>query len=245
MAAFFLGVEFMFWKTWRKPKKPDGPSAFASELRSEGLTYLSHTKLMRLEALFEDLDKERVVGSYAEFGIALGGSGILIAKAAQKRQARFFGFDVFGMIPEPTSEKDDDVSRERYSVIASGQSKGIKGGQYYGYVDDLYSQVCTNFEKHGVAVDGKAISLVKGLFEDTVPHVDLAPLALAHLDCDWYDPVRYCLHHLADVIVEGGAIILDDYHHYDGCKIATDEFLSTHPEFEPDFGENVILRRRK
>ena len=39
------------------------------------------------------------------------------------------------------------------------------------------------------------MSLHKGLFEDTWPMVatKIHQIALAHVDCDWYDPVKYCL----------------------------------------------------
>ena len=70
---------------------------------------------------------------------ALGGTAIVIASALPEG-ARFAGYDVFGMIPPPTSDKDDEKSRARYSVIASGEARGLGGARYYGYEEDLLAK---------------------------------------------------------------------------------------------------------
>jgi len=148
------------------------------------------------------------------------------------------------MIPPPTSEKDDAKSKQRYEVIAAGKSKGIRGDRYYGYRPHLYEEVCASFAHHGVAVDGKQVFLHKGFFETTLPYYDAASVALAHIDCDWYDPVRCCLAAVAERLSVGGAIILDDYHDYGGCRRATDEFLAANSAFELQDGANVLLLKR-
>jgi O-methyltransferase len=217
----------------------------APRLRKAGLTYLSVKKLARIEAEMARLATQGVPGDFLEFGVALGGSAILIARTAGQDQRGFAGFDVFAMIPPPTSEKDDQKSRERYTVISSGRAKGLAGQTYYGYVDDLYTRVCASFAKYGVPVDGAEVALIKGLFEDTWPSRTPRPIAFAHIDCDWYDPVKYCLNAVAEGLAQGGAIVLDDYHDYGGCKQATEEFLTERPDFERVEGENLILRRKR
>ena len=225
--------------------QPKGQASdLALKMRADGLTYLSEQKFARLEQCLTDVERKGVLGDIAEFGIALGGSGIVLARHAQKHDRCFFGFDVFGMIPEPASEKDDAKSKERYETISSGQSKGIRGGAYYGYVDDLYAQVSASFAANQVAVDGKRIHLVKGLFEETVPTADLGKLAFCHLDCDWYDPVHFCLNVVADKLSPGGIILLDDYHDYGGCQTAVDEFRMSRKDFRFEDGRNVILRKQ-
>lgn len=106
---------------------------------------------------------------FFEFGVALGGSAILIASAASRLRRPFFGFDVFGMIPPPLSEMDDAKSKERYETIVGGRASGIGGEVYYGYRDNLYDDVVRAFARRGLHTDGKNISLVKGLFEETLP----------------------------------------------------------------------------
>ena len=214
----------------------------ARAVKSQKLTYLSDAKLLRLEQALRQAAAED--GAFVEFGVALGGSAIMIASAAAGARHRFFGFDVFGLIPPPASGKDDAKSKERYDVIASGQATGIDGDSYYGYRDNLYDDVVKAFQRNGLTVDGRAISLVKGLFEDTLPDTDLGRVAFCHIDCDWYDPVKFCLDHIGPRLTPGGLILLDDYHDYGGCAQATREFLSANPAFVLSDGPNVILKKR-
>jgi O-methyltransferase len=216
----------------------------ARRVRRERLTYLAAPKIVRLERTLKAVAAAGCAGEYLEFGVALGGASILIAGAARRAGRAFAGYDVFGMIPPPTSQNDDTKSLERYQVIATGQSEGLGGDLYYGYRTDLIDQVQQTFSRHGLDVDGRSISLVKGLFEDTLPSRPAAPIAFAHIDCDWYDPVRLCLEHVMPSLFPGGAVIFDDYHDYGGCKVAVDEFLEANPQVVMDDGPNVILSLR-
>jgi asparagine synthase (glutamine-hydrolysing) len=217
-------------------------SRLSRAVKEQKLTYLSDAKLLRLEQALRQAAPAD--GALVEFGVALGGSAIVIANAATAAHQRFLGFDVFGLIPPPASDKDDAHSKERYEVIASGQATGIGGDRYYGYRDDLYDEVVRAFQRNGLAVDGPAISLVKGLFQDTVPATDIGRVAFCHIDCDWYDPVKFCLDWIAARLAPSGLILLDDYHDYGGCARATDEFLAANPDFILRDGPNVIVQRR-
>ena len=206
------------------------------------LTYLSYEKLKRIRrALIETKDR---CGDIVEFGVALGGSGIILARHAGASR-RFLGFDVFGMIPPPTSEKDDIKSKERYEIISSGKSKGIDGDIYYGYKEDLFKEVTDSFARYGVPVDAERVFLYQGLFEATWPTADGAvkSIALAHIDCDWYDPVLFCLNACADKLTEGGILIIDDYNDYGGCRTAVDEFIAKRSDFNFEPGANPFLRK--
>jgi len=206
------------------------------------LTYLPAAKLRCIEQALAETGA--IDGDILEFGVALGGSGILLARAALPSR-RFIGFDVFGTIPPPTSEKDDEKSRRRFATIASGRSGGIGGDLYYGYREDLLGDVVRAFARHGVPVDGECVMLHKGLFEETWPLERVGTIAFAHIDCDWYDPVSYCLSARADRLHPDGIIAIDDYHDYGGCHAAVDEFLASHPDFAFDDGPNPFIRRRR
>ena len=68
------------------------------------------------------------------------------------------------------------------------------------------------------------MSLIKGFVQETM-RLD-RPVALAHIDVDWYEPVMTCLERVFPNLVDGGSIILDDYHDWGGCRKATDEYLA-------------------
>ncbi|UVO49039.1 TylF/MycF family methyltransferase [Sphingomonas sp. SUN019] len=219
-------------------------SPTARRMRREGLTYLRPVKLMRIEAALRRLKKRRVAGDYLEFGVALGGTAALIAPAARRADATFVGLDVFSTIPPPTSEYDDAKSRERYAVIAAGAATGIGGETYYGYRDDLLDHVEHVLADVGAPVDGTNVRLEKGLFEDSWPTLHVDRVAFAHIDCDWHDPVRYCLDAVAPKLSDGGLIVIDDYHDYAGCRIAVDAFLAENPGFRMVPGANPLIERR-
>ena len=220
-------------------------SKLARAVKRQRLTYLSDAKLVRLEESLRATCLPQVRGAFVEFGVALGGSAILIARAAAQADKPFFGFDVFGVIPPPNSDRDDDDSRARYQTIISGKASGIGGDLYYGYRDRLYDEVVQAFQRNNLMVDGRRISLVKGLFQDTWPGAQIDEVAFCHIDCDWHDPVKYCLERVAPRLSSDGIILLDDYHDYGGCANATREFLGSSPEFELLDGPNVVVRRRQ
>ena len=215
--------------------------AVAREVKRRHLTYLSDAKFLSLRHAIREIARN-VPGDFVEYGIALGGSAVYLASETAGRR-RFRGYDVFGMIPAP-GEHDDGPSKERYEVIRSGRSKGIGGDPYYGYEQNLYSRVCATFESFGYPVDGVKVVLHRGLFEQTVRFAPGDQVALAHIDCDWYDPVRLCLERTADVLHRGGFLILDDYNDYGGCRKAVDEFLVADPRFElVRTSPHAVLRR--
>lgn len=202
-------------------------SAVSRAVRRERLTYLTATKLRSLEDCIRGIDAEQVEGRCLELGVALGGSAIVIATLAHPR--RFVGYDVFAQIPAPGA-RDDAKSHERYQVIASGQSRGIGGDAYYGYEPELRNRVIRSFEQHGLKVDGDQIALVQGLFENTLQLEGKGPVALAHIDCDWYEPVKLAIERIYPVLSRGGYLVFDDYLDYGGCRRAVHEFLSAHDD---------------
>ena len=188
----------------------------------EALSYLGRSALGQLNEVATELEARKVPGVFVEAGCALGGSAIVIANA--KRRARpLYVYDVFSMIPPPTSADGDDV-HARYERIRSGQSEGIRGHRYYGYEEDLYGIVKSNFARLGRPVDRHNVHLVKGLFQDTIRLTE--PVALAHIDGDWYESVRTCLERLVPLLVQHGVLVIDDYDAWSGCRRAVDEYFA-------------------
>lgn len=185
------------------------------------LTYLSADALVDLRRASEAVERERLDGVIVEAGTALGGSAIVMASAKSPGRP-MLAFDMFGMIPPPGPRDGDDV-HDRYDEIVRGDSAGIGGDQYYGYRTDLRGDVERAFADHGVPIATNAVTLVQGLYEDTL-HID-APIALAHVDCDWYDSVTCCLERIVPKLVLGGRIVIDDYDAWSGCRDAVDDFV--------------------
>jgi len=205
------------------------------------LTMIPANRLRRLSHAAESALKAEK-GDVLEFGVALGGSAALLARTSKKHGCRFAGFDVFDLHPPP-SENDDEAARARYEVILSGNAEGINGDVYYGYQDALLNRVTTTMKNYGLPVDGKNVSLIKGYFEETWPDFARGPVAFAHIDVSWHDPVRYALEAVAPLLTKSGCIIVNTYDDAVGARKAVDEFLASHRGFRMEAGASAILRR--
>ncbi|HZX14100.1 MAG TPA: TylF/MycF/NovP-related O-methyltransferase [Thermodesulfobacteriota bacterium] len=180
------------------------------------LTVRSYTQLSypRLSNLYEKatyLERERINGSFVECGVCDGGSaGIISSVTRHNKNRHIWLFDSWEGLPEPT---ENDVS-----YIGEPGQRGMALG-YEGKVKELL------FRK--LKLDDNKVHLVKGWFNDTVPphKKDIGKIALLHLDCDWYESVKFCLEELYDNVVKDGFIFIDDYGHWKGCKKAVDEFI--------------------
>jgi asparagine synthase (glutamine-hydrolysing) len=198
-----------------------------ARVREEGLTYLGADDLRTLAALVLDAEASGRRGAIVEAGTARGGSAIVMA-AAKAPERPMKVYDVFGMIPPPSGRDGADV-HERYARIAGGDAKGVGGDVYYGYRDDLYEEVAGSFARLGLPAAEHNVVLIKGLFEDTIELDE--PVALMHLDADWYESTMTCLTRIAPLLAPGGRIVVDDYYTWSGCRTAVDEYLADRDGF--------------
>jgi O-methyltransferase len=196
------------------------------KVRARGLTYLSNSRLISLARHVDAVIAKQPEPLLVEFGVALGGSAILMTHALNEAgKGVFLGYDMFGMIPAP-SPSDEEDARTRYEEIAAGRSLGIKGKGYYGYEPDLLGKVRSSFAEFGLQPDDR-FRLIAGDFRQTfVPPP--RKIDMMHIDCDWHDSVVFCLEAAQKHLRAGGLIFVDDYNDYKGCKTAVDAFVSRH-----------------
>lgn len=191
-------------------------------VHQERLTYLDIGALIDLYRAMQEMERRAIPGKVIEAGCAMGGSALILAKAKSSNRS-FYIYDTFGMIPPPSAQDGEDA-QARYQQIAAGTSEGIRGDLYYGYRTGLWQEVNDNFVRYGFDLAADKIHLVQGLFQDTLV-VD-GPVALAHIDGDWYDSVWVCLERIVPHLVPGGRLIIDDYGDWSGCRRAVDEFFA-------------------
>lgn len=77
----------------------------------------------------------------------------------------------------------------------------------------------------------EAIHLIKGWFQETLKATKAAigpigPIAVLRMDGDFYESTKIVFEELYDQVVAGGAVIIDDYGSFQGCRKATEEFFS-------------------
>jgi len=174
-------------------------------------TMITYPRLSKLYEKATYLERKKINGSFVECGVCKGGSaGIITSVAKHNKNRHIWLFDSWQGLPEPSQ---DDISYRR--------EKGQKG-LCLGYEENVKELL---FKK--LKLSDNNIHLVKGWFNDTIPphKKDIGKIALLHLDCDWYESVKFCLEELYDNVVKDGFIFIDDYGHWEGCKRAVDEFI--------------------
>jgi len=171
-------------------------------------TMLSTLNLYFLQELTRRADRLGVLGDFVECGVYRGGSaGVLGYEAVRSTyQRRLWLYDSFAGMPV-ASRYDDDYSRS------------IEG-KYIG------SETQTRRILQRLRVPKERFSIDVGWFEDTLPKSERFPIALLHVDCDFYNPVKLTLETFYSRVEPLGFIVLNDYGCFQGCRTATDEFLA-------------------
>jgi hypothetical protein len=180
--------------------------------------------MVHQESLVELARQVRVVlthdipGAFVECGAWRGGCSFLMAELLRqsgKDHRRVWMFDSFEGIPAP--QDIDGAAAQRWATDTNGPM----------YFDNL--RVSVEAVEQAAAELGLApyVRAVKGWFQDALVQTreQIGPIALLRIDADWYDSVRCCLDSLFDNVVDGGLVLFDDYHTYDGAAIAVHEFL--------------------
>ena len=184
--------------------------------RVEPYTMMGARRLANLHRSVETIAREEVPGDVVECGVARGGSSALIGMAMARNaqtHRQLWLLDSFEGMPEPSKERDPDYAR---AVQYVGTCRGDEA-EVLGLVRRLAPTVRT------VAVPGR--------YEQTLPATDLPQrVAMLHVDCDWYDPVKLVLHTFWPRMSPRAVVQIDDYFGWDGCRRAVDEFLATKPE---------------
>lgn len=194
-------------------------------VRAENLTYLELPALLDVAEAVLDAEAEGRRGSVIEAGTAYGGTALVLA-AAKSPQRPLLLYDVFGPFPAP-GEQDPEEAHLRHAVIAGGEAEWPGERPFYSYVENLVDELKRSFTAFGLDADEHNVTFVKGLIEETLS-VD-GPVAFAHVDCDWFDPVLACLERIGPQLEPNGRIVLDDYDDWQGARRAVDAYLGAHP----------------
>jgi hypothetical protein len=173
-------------------------------------TMLSYARLSALYEIGSWLERERVGGSFVECGTWNGGSAAVLASVARQNLERHVWlFDSWEGMPEPTPEDVSYTGKRGVRGMTLGAEQAVR--------ELLFRRL---------ALDPARVHLGRGWFEETIPSAReaMGRIALLHVDCDWYQSVKFCLETLYDRVADGGFVVVDDYGHWQGCRKAVDEF---------------------
>lgn len=179
-------------------------------------TMVGEARLYSLFTLAKEICEQDLPGNFVECGVAAGGSSALLAAVISRHSKRprlLFSCDSFEGLP-PTTEFDVHQG-------LSAEAAGWGAGTCSAPPESLLS-VCSALNV------AQFVRPVKGFFSETLPahREQFGPIALLHVDGDWYSSTTDILENLFDQVVPGGKIQIDDYGYWDGCKRAVQEFES-------------------
>jgi len=183
---------------------------------------MRHTMLKKPRRdLFRKLGSDNL-DAFVELGTWRGGSAGLVmasmmASLSPDNCPHCWLFDTFTGMPEP-SEHDITAKGRPANDL---RYRGMPDNDYHTYT------ICHEYLYDQIQYPSDKIHMISGLFQDTVPSVidEIGEIGILHVDCDFYESVKYSLEKFYDKVVLGGYVVLDDYGAWRGAAKAIDEFL--------------------
>lgn len=171
-----------------------------------------------------DAIRKGVAGELVECGTWLGGCSFAMLLAQKyvlgeiTQPVRMF--DSFQGMSPPT-EPDGDHGNWWWRRAQSGEPDPDKQDYCKAPLEKVQEAVVKfGFDNH--------VMIHPGWFKDTLPLHKPGQIAVLRVDCDWYDPVMDVYEKLVPRVSVGAPIIIDDYYAWEGCVLATHEYLTKH-----------------
>ena len=184
-------------------------------------TMTTPPRVFALVRAVEYLASRGIPGALVECGVWRGGSVMAAALTLLRlgiRDRDLYLYDTFAGMPPP-SEADTTRSGESAADLLA---QGDESSHIWAIasLDDVRSAVLS------VGYPEERIHFVEGLVEETLPSTAPPEISLLRLDTDWYRSTKHELEHLYPRLAPGGVLILDDYGHWQGARLAADEYLA-------------------
>lgn len=159
-------------------------------------------------------DKKFPFGAIVECGVWRGGmiAGFLEIFGPSRY---YMLFDSFQGLPEPNSNDGEDALWWKAHP------------EHPRYFNNCYACQLDAQNLLSEKLSNSNLMISKGFFENTLHKTSISAIAFLHLDCDWYDSNLICLQRCWNHLLPGGAIIIDDYFDWEGCRRAVHDFLSS------------------
>ncbi len=203
---------------WLLLCRPSRQSARVAQLAMQvtpAYTMLSPDRLDQLYGAVRRADALGIKGALVECGTWNGGSAAVMAAASRDsgwlERRHVWVFDSFEGLPPP-GEREGTAERR---------------GFFPGWCTGDPAKVDAILRRQSVAPE--RLHIVRGWLTETLPGAATGPIAVLHVDLDWYEAVALALSALFPRVAPGGLMVVDDYGKWPGCRAATDEFLKQTP----------------
>lgn len=186
-------------------------------------TMTTPPRIYALRRAVEYVVSRPVAGAIVECGVWRGGSVMAIALTLLRlgdTSREIYLFDTFEGMTEPGSEDVKHTGETAADILATSERDSDNWA--FASLDQVREAVLS------VGYPEERIHFVQGPVEETLPARETGAIALLRLDTDWYASTKHEIEHLYPLLSPGGALILDDYGHYEGARRAVDEYFDSH-----------------
>lgn len=212
-------------------RQPEAPCPGCPDLTREDAAIIdfaapySMTGTERLYALVNAvryLCAYNIAGPLVECGVWRGGSMIATALTlleCGRTDQDLYLFDTYEGMPKPgVLDKDYQGMDGAHEFEAKRTGADSSDFCFASLVDVQNALFSTGYPRD-------RIHFVKGKVEDTIPLHAPDQISLLRLDTDWYESTKHELAHLFPRLLPGGVLIIDDYGHWQGSRVAVDEYF--------------------
>ncbi len=215
------------------------PEQYLSDMEKDFLDIWSTANLFTMTsiergyALFKTVEyivKNKIPGDFVECGVWKGGSCMIMAMTLElfeDTNRKIYLYDTYEGMPKPTAE--DVITWNGRSVLEKWEEDISGKKDNFGSWAVGLEEVKANISNCNYPSDN--FIFVPGDVAETLKEIKPDKIALLRLDTDWYASTVLELEILYPVLVERGALIIDDYGHFDGARKAVDEYFQNRTIF--------------
>ncbi|MFF2912212.1 TylF/MycF/NovP-related O-methyltransferase [Paenibacillus sp. NPDC057934] len=186
-------------------------------LKCKKYTMTSFERIFSLYQSIKYIVKNNIEGDIVECGVWKGGSMMICAHTLIQLNAtdrKLYLYDTFSGMSAPT-DIDISLNNESAEELWLEKNKALAVSPK--------NEVIKNMESTGYPMDN--IFFIEGMVEETIPKTIPHNISLLRLDTDWFESTYHELNHLYPKLSPKGVLIIDDYGHWKGSKIATDQYI--------------------
>jgi O-methyltransferase len=166
-----------------------------------------------------------IEGDFVECGVWRGGNSIIAAKlfSLHRSDRRVWLYDTFTGMTEPTAK---DVDMYGAEALKNFNNLPRNSSETRFWCISSLEEVKDNFRKSKLQ-DSNLKFIVGDVLETLNEKVNIPEkISVLRLDTDWYESTFKELEILYPRLTSKGCLIIDDYGHWNGSRVAVDEYFS-------------------
>lgn len=229
----------------KPPEMDEKEFSILSKIIEHNISMASHERLLATYFAVKHIVDNSVQGVFVECGVWRGGNSILAKAILEINEDKrpVYLYDTFAGMTLPTDLDYKNSNREKAINKFYLNEKEGYNGWCYASIDEVKA----NFTKFDLM--DPDVKFVCGPVEETLVNpnnLPSEPIAILRLDTDWYASTACELEILGSKIPIFGILIIDDYGHWNGARVAVDEFLDktdfTFVRFYSDYTGRAFIR---